>query len=307
MAILLQKLRIWLRACRALSFTASLAPVCVGAALTIYYGDKADWLLFPLVIICSLLFHAGANLINDYFDFKTGSDDNTSFGVIHVLTEGILKPNQILYAAWVSFGLGFSLGLFLAAIRGLPMLLLGAIGLIGGYCYTGRPFAFKYIGAGDILVFLLMGPLMVIGSYFALTGIFDSKVLYVSLPVGFLVTAILNSNNIRDIIRDRQINIKTFACILGEKNSKAEYFILVSASFLSIIIMILKGILPPVSLLVFLSLPLGVKNIKKVLNCQTNKPQMLALIDVETAQLQLLFVALLIVSLILARAFWPGT
>ncbi len=301
MAKLLEKPRIWLRACRALSFTASLVPVSVGAALCIYYRDKANWLLFPLVIICSVLLHAGANLINDYFDFKTGSDDNTSFGSSHVLTEGILKPRQVLFAAWVSFGLSLLVGLILVAVRGLPMLLLGSIGLIGAYCYTGRPVALKYIGAGDILVFLLMGPLMVIGSYFALTGIFDAKVLYVSLPIGFLVTAILNSNNIRDIVRDRQKNIKTFACILGEKNSKVEYLLLIGTSYLSIIIMVLKEILPPVSLLVFLSLPCGIKNIKKVLNSQKDKPQILSLIDVETAGLEFLFAALLIASLIIAR------
>ena len=77
--------------------------------------------------------------------------------------------------------------------------------------YTGKPIGYKYIALGDFLVFTLMGPLMVIGSYYVLTGDYNTNVLYVSLPVGFLVAAILHANNLRGIVHDTQANVKTLA------------------------------------------------------------------------------------------------
>lgn len=290
---MLKKIKIWIRATRAPSFTASLVPILVTVALSLYYRSKPDWRLLPLIVTCSILFHAGTNLINDYFDFEKGLDKNNSFGSNHVLNDAILKPKQILIAGRISFVIGFLLGLILVYFRGLPMIILGLIGLAGGYCYTARPIAYKYIGLGDLFVFLLMGPLMVMGAYFALTGIYDKRVLFVSFPVGFLVTAILNSNNIRDITYDKEINIKTFAGLIGEKNAKLEYLALIVSSYLSIILMVIANILPPTSLSVFLSLPLALRNITKIIQSNKDTPRMLAFIDVETAQLQLLFALLL--------------
>ena len=93
-------------------------------------------------------------------------------------------------------------GLYLVALRGPAIVVLGLLGLVGGYVYTAPPFQYKYHALGVPLVFLLMGPLMVVGSYFAVTGAWSLTALVLSIPVGLLVAAILHGNEWRDISED---------------------------------------------------------------------------------------------------------
>lgn len=288
----------WLQAVRTFSFTASMAPVFIGGVLALSFSGPVAWHLFPLVILCALLFHAGANVVSDYFDYIKGVDRDYTFGGSRVIVEGKLAPNQVLVGGILLFAAGVLLGLVLVAYRGLPILLLGVIGLAGGYLYTGRPVAYKYVALGDLLVFILMGPLMVIGSYFALTGSYDHKVLWISAPVGFLVAAILHANNLRDIVHDSQAGVKTVANVVGPTAAKFEYFALVGGAYLAVVIMALEHILPPLSLAVFASLPLAIRSLRLVYRSQSDRPDAIAFADVQTAQLHLVFGILLGLSMI---------
>ncbi|MGO9118153.1 MAG: 1,4-dihydroxy-2-naphthoate octaprenyltransferase [Desulfomonilaceae bacterium] len=288
----------WLQAVRTFSFTASMVPVFIGGILAFSFSGSVAWHLFPLVVICSLLFHSATNVISDYFDFSKGVDRDYTFGGSRVILEGLLSPNQVLIGGVLLFAAGVILGVILVAYRGLPILLLGFIGLIGGYFYTGRPVAYKYVALGDLLVFTLMGPLMVIGSYFVLTGTYERRVLCVSLPVGFLVTAILHANNLRDIIHDSQARVKTVANVIGLKAAKFEYFALVGGAYLAVVLMVLAQTLQPLSLIVFLSFPLALRTLKTVYSHRTYKPDAIAFADVQTAQLHLAFGILLGLSMI---------
>ncbi|UCG35752.1 MAG: 1,4-dihydroxy-2-naphthoate octaprenyltransferase [Candidatus Omnitrophota bacterium] len=290
------KLSIWMQAIRPFSFTASLVPVSVGAIIGLCDPVTIRWELFPLVVICSLLLHAGTNLLNDYSDFEKGVDKEDTYGSSRVLVEGLLESHQVLKGSIALLALGFLLALILVAIRGIPMLVLSLIGLLGGYLYSGKPFAYKYKALGDVMVFILMGPLMVIGSYFALTGDFFARVFYVSLPIGFLVTAILHGNNLRDITYDKRAHVKTLAGILGYAKAKMLYRALISVAYLVVVLLVIMRVVSSWSLTVFLTLPLALKNIKSVNNSKPNEPQSLALIDIETAQLHFLFGLLLILS-----------
>jgi len=178
------------------------------------------------------------------------------------------------------------------------MLVLGLIGLIGGYFYSGHPWGYKYYGLGDFLVFILMGPLMVIGSYYALTGNYHYFVLLISLPVGFLVAAILQANNTRDIRHDKDAGVKTLENILGHKAAKVGYCFSVTTAYLSVVLMVIFKILPVWSLAVVLTLPLALKNMKKLAKSHSDKPEEIATIDVETAQLHFGFGLLLIISVV---------
>ncbi len=291
---------ILVQAVRAFSFTASMVPVLVGAMFALSYEGEVRWGLFPLVVVCSLLFHAGTNLVSDYFDFQRGVDRKDTLGSSGVLVDGLLLPKQVLNAGLLMFALGFLLGLILVYYRGAPIFWLGVIGILGGFFYTGKPIGYKYIALGDLLVFTLMGPLMVIGSYYVLTGTFHTHVLYVSLPIGFLVTAILHANNLRDIVHDTQANVRTLANLFGLKAAKIEYHLLVVAAYLSVVMMVVGGVVKPWVLIVFLSLPPAVKNMKAINGAQQNNEAAIALIDVQTAQHHLLFGILLTVGLILS-------
>jgi 1,4-dihydroxy-2-naphthoate octaprenyltransferase len=286
------QLSVWFQASRPFSLTASVLPVVIGAVLAASAEGPVLWPLFPLIVVCSLLFHIGTNMVSDYFDYCRGVDRDETLGGSRVLIEGLVTPKQLLAAGIILFAIGFSLGLLLVAVRGWPILILGVIGLLGGWFYTGGPVAYKYVALGDLLVFILMGPLMVIGSYLALTGGFSLTVLYASLPVGCLVAAILHANNLRDIAHDARANIKTMAMVLGVPAAKAIYVGLVAGAYLVVLVMVLAKLITPLALAVGITLPLALRNVKAVLASVPGKPESIAMGDVMSAQLHLAFCAL---------------
>jgi 1,4-dihydroxy-2-naphthoate octaprenyltransferase len=295
------KLSIWIQAFRPFAYSASVTPVILAAMLALTYKMEGTyWFLFPVILICAVLFHTGANLVSEYFDYKNQVDKSDTFGSSRVLVEGLLKPKQVLNAGIIAFALGFVLGLILVYFRGTDILILGLIGLIGGYFYTAKPFQFKYIALGDLLIFLLFGPLLVLGAYLGLTGEMNYYVLLVSIPVGFLVVAILHANNTRDIKYDRRAQIKTLAMLVGLKGAKIEYYFLIFGAFLSVILLILFKILSPWSLLVFLSLPPALKNVKLISNVDAENPASIAMLDVLTAQHHMIFGLLLSIGILIS-------
>ncbi len=295
------KLGIWIQAIRAFSFPASMVPVFLAAAIAFLYTGPITWGFLPIIVICALSIHIATNLINDYYDFISGVDKEHTLGSSGILANGLLSPSQIRNAGILFFLLAFSLGLTLVALRGITMLIIGLIGIIGGLFYTAPPFGYKYKALGDPFVFILMGPLMVIGSFYALTGILSIAALYISLPIGFLVTAILHGNNMRDSEYDKQAKVKTIANTIGATPSKVVYLILITCAYLSIIAMIIFKVVPLWSLLVFMSLPIAIKNIKTVFKSSSKQPKALATIDASTAQLHLGFGAIFIFSFLIYR------
>lgn len=296
-AVQRSKLSIWFQAVRPFAFTASMTPVIVGAVLAIPYPGEVQWALFPLVVICSLLFHAGTNVVSEYYDFKHGVDRVDTYGSSRVLVDGLMTGKEVLTGGILLFAVGFVLGLILVAFRGAPIFWLGVVGLLGGYFYTGKPIGYKYLALGDFLVFALMGPLMVIGSYYVLTGDYSSSVLFVSLPVGFLVAAILHSNNLRDIVHDADADVRTVANLIGLRAAKIEYYLLVGGAYLSVVLMVLTGIVSPWALLVFLSVPPALKNVRMISHADLENVAAIAMIDVQTAQHHFLFGLLLTAGL----------
>lgn len=294
------KASVWIQAARPFSFTASMTPIIVGAMLALDYQGPVSWFLFPLIAVCSLLLHAGANIVSDYFDYLHGVDQADTYGGSRVLLQGLLEPKLLLRGGMIVLAAAFVLGMILVVLRGMPVFWFGIVGLLGGYFYTGKPIAYKYYALGDFLVFTLFGPLMVIGSYFVLTNDFNTNVLYVSLPIGFLVASILHANNTRDISFDRRAKAYTVANVLGLRAAIAEYYLLVLGAYASVIIMVLLGVVKPWTLVVFLGMFPALKNLKTIRGAQVENPSAIAMLDVQSAQHHMLFGILLSVGLILS-------
>jgi len=274
---------------RAFSFTASITPVLVGAALAVGHDGPVAWSLLPLVVLCSLLFHAGTNVVSDYYDFRKGVDRPGTLGSSGVLVEGLMEPAALLAGGLGLFLAGCVLGLVFVAVRGAPMLVLGVVGLMGGLCYTGAPVGYKYLALGDVFVFILMGPLMVIGSFFALTGAYHHGVLLASLPIGCLVAAILHANNMRDIAHDTEARVRTLANVLGHSAARWEYLLLVAGAFVAVGVMAAGGVVPAWALLAVLSAPPALANTKAMWRSDPAQLEQIATLDVRTAQHHFLF------------------
>jgi 1,4-dihydroxy-2-naphthoate polyprenyltransferase len=155
--------RIWFRAVRFSSFTASAIPILIGAGLALV--DRTfDALLFVLVLAASIACHAGANLANDYFDHVKGIDTPESLGPSRVIQRELLTPRQVRRGMFVAFGIATALGLAIVAQTGWEVLALALASLGAAYFYTGGPKPLGYLALGEATVLALMGPVMVGGA-----------------------------------------------------------------------------------------------------------------------------------------------
>jgi len=292
--------KIWVRAARPFSFTASLMPVAVGAAFALGSSGPVAWWLLPLVAAGSLLLHAGTNFVSDAADYKRGVDREGTHGGSGVLVERLLTGRQVFLAGLLTFAAACGIGVVLIFFRGWPIVWLGLAGLVGGFFYGGWKFGYKYLALGDLAVFILMGPLTVVGAHFALTGYFDLHALYVSLPVGCLVCAILHANNARDIAYDSQAGVRTVANVVGLRASKIEYGLLVAAAYAIVAALSATGVIGLWSLLALVSLPMAAMRVRSMLQADPDDSKRIAMLDVQTAQLHLIFTVLLSLGLVVS-------
>ena len=281
--------RAWLFGLRPYSFPASLMSMLVGVALA-YRDEFFDLPLFLLTLVGGLCFHAGANLVNTYFDFQRGldsardADDRT-------LVDSILEPRQVLAAAVVLFVIGGGIGGYLAWQSGWQILALGAAGLALGVFYTAQPLGFKYVALGDLGIFAAFGPLLVLGAYFVQTEKLDWLPLLFSIPLGLMVDAILHGNNFRDAEADRRVGGRTLAQFLGQRGSRYAYWFLLLSPYAFVIGF--AAVVSPWVLLPIASIPLALRLARSISVGGAELRQALAFLPQQTAQLVLLYGGLL--------------
>ena len=250
----LSNLQVWLLAARPKTLPAAASPVIVGSAVAYYEGFfKPGPALAAL--LGAFLLQIGANLANDVFDFRRGADTGERLGPTRVTQTGLLSPGQVLRGMWVCFGLAVVLGVYLAITAGWPVVLIGIASILAAIAYTGGPLPLGYYGFGDLAVFLFFGPIAVCGTYYVQAGEVGALAVWSSLPMGYLITAILVVNNLRDIDTDRGAGKHTLAVRLGEMGTRREFTLLVVGAYLTPLVMAWSGAGPVWSLLCWLSLP----------------------------------------------------
>ena len=286
---------------RPFSFTASTVPIAVGGALAAVEG-LFDWTLFLASLFAILLLHIGTNVTNEIYDVRKGVDTIVSPRASHAIVKGRIADREAYVMAIIAFAIAFVLGVFLVSVRGWPIVALGLAGLIGGYTYTAPPFQYKFGSFGIPLVFLLLGPLAVTGSYYAITGTIDWSALAISIPVGLLVAAILHGNEWRDISEDARAGARTFSVRMGRQAAHWLYISLVVGAYIALTVAVLAGLLPTWSLLAILSLPLLVRQIRSAEFGASGQQRAIAMIDLQTAQLHAAFGYLMVAGLIIAAA-----
>lgn len=291
----------WYELMRPFSFTASTVPVAAGGALAAVHG-LFDWRLFLAALIGGVLLHIGTNIVNEIYDVRIGIDTITSPRASHAILKGRVSEREAFIVAGSAFALATLIGLGLILVRGWPIVALGALGLIAGFGYTAPPLQYKYRALGIPLVFLLMGPLMTIGAYYAVAGTFSLQALVVSVPVGFLVAGILQGNEWRDISEDARAGVATLSIRYGRRAAHLGYVSLVVGAYLLLTVAVLIRALPVTTLLAILSLPLLVRVIRASELGATGQQRAIAMIDLETARLHAAFGYLLVLGLVLAWA-----
>jgi 1,4-dihydroxy-2-naphthoate octaprenyltransferase len=284
---------------RPFAYTASVIPVLAGGAIAAVDHDFA-WLPFLGALLGGMLLHSGTNIVNEIYDVRKGVDTITSPRASHALLKARLTERQAFVVAYAAFALAVGIGLYLITLRGPAIIALGLAGLLGGYFYTAPPFEYKYRALGVPIVFVLMGPLMVVGTYFAVTGTWSATALAASVPVGLLVAAILDGNEWRDINEDSRAGISTLSARIGRDRAHYFYVTLVLGAYIALGLTVAVGWLPPQSLLAIVSLPFLAQVIRSAELGATGQQRAIAMIDVQTARLHLTFGSLLVAGLLLS-------
>jgi 1,4-dihydroxy-2-naphthoate octaprenyltransferase len=254
--------RDWFFALRPWSFTAAAAPVCLGSAMgaVVWRWNTG---LFLLTLAGGIALQAGTNLYNTYGDYKSGVDTLESAVTCPQLVTGQMTPSQLAFGGRAAFGFAGLIGLLLARLCGPVPLLFGILGVIAGYMYTnGVPY--KYYGLGPFFVALLMGPLMVLPSYYIQTGSFALAPALGSLSIACLVSAIMHANDLRDIEHDRAAGIRTLAMNIGVPLSLRLHKLFLLGAFVFAGLNALLGVLPWTCLGVFSLLPKAISELRKM-------------------------------------------
>jgi 1,4-dihydroxy-2-naphthoate octaprenyltransferase len=304
-------LKVWWMAIRPYAFPASVIPVLYGSLLSVILnpGLKFNIILFLVTLIGCVLVHIGANLVNDIFDFKKGIDKaDEEIGIPHggslVLSKGLMTISEMKVGATVSLGLASLIAVYLYFQVGTPILYLSIFGLFSAIFYTATPLSMKYKALGDIQVFLNFGVGMTLGAYIVQTMVFNWIPVILSIPFGFLIIAILHSNNIRDVKFDGTFGVKTLPILVGEKYSKYLYYFFVLGAYASIIFFVVFGLLPWFALLNFISFPTAWKLIKMLDHVPTEAMPAFEFgtkHNIMTAQLNTQFGVTLMLGLLIAK------
>jgi 1,4-dihydroxy-2-naphthoate octaprenyltransferase len=289
--------RIWLMAARPRTLPAAVAPVLVGTALA-GQGGVFHPLTFIATLIGAVFIQVGTNLSNDYSDARRGADTEDRLGPVRVTAGGLVPPRQVLMATWVSFGVAVLVGIYLVAVAGWELLLVGGASILAGVLYTGGPRPYGYEGLGELFVFAFFGIVAVTGSYFVQAKELPWEAFVLAVPVGLLAAAILMVNNVRDLETDRRAGKRTLAVRLGRHRARRLYALMVYVAFFLAPLPWVLGSLSAWLLLPWLAIPLAVPLVRTVTN-HTDGPTLNAALA-RTGMLQLVFCLLLSAGILLS-------
>lgn len=244
-------------ALRAPFLTASVFPFVFGSLILIKTKsfNLQGFLLGLLAVIST---HLSANLINDYADSKSGADWQDMyaygfFGGSKLIQKKIFSEQFYLNAAVFCSVTAILSVVFLSVILKtfIAIILFSSIFLLA-WAYSLKPFQFAYCKAGEIIIFFLFGPALVMGGYFIQSKIFpDFKSFMLSLPLGILTCAILYANEVPDFFGDKAVGKINWVGLLGQKNAYLGYYLLMVLAFSSIVLNLCFGFIGVWSLLSF--------------------------------------------------------
>jgi 1,4-dihydroxy-2-naphthoate polyprenyltransferase len=290
-------LKAWIVGARPHTLSAAVVPVLVGTALA--YGKPGfAWGVFALTLIASLLVQIGANFTDEFSDHGATASVHKYLAPHKVIARGLLTERQVKIGAVAVFGAATVIGLSLVLRAGWPLLLLCLASLVVAYSYSGGPIPLGDYALGEPLVFVTMGPVMVMGTVYAQLASWESAALIFSLPVAALVTAILIANNLRDADEDRANGRRTVVTVFGRPAVRAGYAALLAVAFAIPAAAVATGRATPWLLLPLLTLPLALRVTRWIFSAQDRDTLHRALKG--TSALHLSFGVLLAAGLVLA-------
>lgn len=289
----------WVNGARPRTLVASVAPVVVGTAAA---GRASVWRTLAALAV-GLGLQIGVNFANDYQDGMRGIDTHERQGPQRLTSSGVASPRSVLLAALASIAVAGVAGLALAVATSLWLIPIGAAAMLALWFYSGGPRPYGSLGLGEVMVFAFFGLMATAGTAYVQAERIPAAAWWSSAAMGFLAVAILEANNVRDISTDSVAGKRTLAVRLGHRRARALYRALVVAAFATIVLGVATGIadarygLSQWALLALAAWPLAIGPVEAVGSAEGRA---LVPVLVGTAQLQLVFGALLALGLWLA-------
>lgn len=215
----------WLLATRPKTLSAAAVPVMIGTAFAWRNtSEQFNWIPAILCLLFAWIMQIDSNLVNDYFDFKKGNDDETRLGPKRACSEGWITSDAMVWGILITTLLGCMTGIPLILYGGLEMVMVGIACVVFCFLYTTL---FSYHGLGDILVLLFFGIIPVCCTYYVCMPLHQQiptgEVIASSIACGLAIDALLIVNNYRDIDNDRSNGKITIAVRLGESKTRRLY------------------------------------------------------------------------------------
>ncbi len=221
--------QVWWSAVRPATLAASVAPVLVGTAIAIHQGG-ANLTAGLAALVVAVALQLGVNFANDYSDFVRGADA-ARVGPVRASSSGVVAPGHVRWAAIGAFGVAGLAGLALSIEVDWRLLLVGAAAILAAWLYTGGPRPYGYLGLGELFVFVFFGLVATVGTAYVETGHITTLSVLMGCGVGFLATAILVLNNLRDIETDAAAGKRTLATRIGRRPTRILLLVLVCGAF----------------------------------------------------------------------------
>lgn len=251
----------WVEGARIRTFPNAIAPVLAGTGAAAGI-DEFQPVTALLALCVALLFILGVNFANDYSDGVRGTDTDR-VGPFRLVGSGSTSPGAVRMAAWTCFGLAALAGIGVAALSGQWWLIaVGAACVAGAWFYTGGNRPYGYSGWGEVSAFVFFGLVAVLGTQYAQAGSVSGFGIGAAVAIGSFSSAVLVSNNLRDIPSDRETGKRTLAVLLGDRDTRTLYVALALIPFL---ITALIGLRNSWALIGFLALPLLVVPLRVVI------------------------------------------
>ncbi len=225
-------LKFWIKNARDIALPQSILPALLAVSMAAVHPDFSWWpaLVALFGVVCA---HLGFNLADDYFDYRhndvaarkkvTAEGFRTHMEKCHYIESGEATPKELLMAMCAFLAVAGVAGGVVWWFRGWPVVVLALAGLLLGISYSGKPLELGYHGLGELVIGVMFGPLLMIGMQFAACGVFDDKIVWVSVAVGLLVTNMVYSHAVLDLKADAQAGKMTFARLLRTRGAMLSF------------------------------------------------------------------------------------
>ncbi len=296
-------LRAWALACRPATLTAAAAPVLVGTAIAAQLAPVRV-LPFLATLIGAGLLQIGSNFANDVFDFEKGADTAERLGPTRAVQAGLVAPAAMKRGMWLVFGLALLIGVYLTAVAGPVIVVLGLASIVAAIGYTGGPYPLGYHGLGDLFVLVFFGFVAVCGTLIVQLGHVPALGWLAALGLGSMATNILVVNNTRDRYTDTKAGKRTLAVRWGRKGAELEYILLYAVAYAVPVIAVATRLAAYPALLGLCTAPAALRNVRAL---RALEGRALNGVLVKSAQLVFLYGVSLALGLLLGSLLGPDS